>query len=137
VKHSGLALPNPTTTAESNWKASTLVCGHLVAALRGNTEFRSADHASIMAQGKAEIRKRSKEAYGKYMETILATVPAGTSRTIRRGTETGAWLSVLPSTVSGTELSAQEFRDALSMRYGETPPDFPARCDGCDAPFTL
>lgn len=51
VKHSGLALPNPTTTAESNWKASTLVCGHLVAALRGRTDFRSADHESIMAQG--------------------------------------------------------------------------------------
>jgi hypothetical protein len=41
----------------------------------------------------------------------------------------------LPSTVSGTELSAQEFRDALSMRYGEAPPDLPACCDGCDAPF--
>lgn len=23
------------------------------------------------------------------------------------------------------------------MRYGEAPPDLPARCDGCDAPFTL
>jgi hypothetical protein len=28
----------------------------------------------------------------------------------------GAWLSVLPSTVNGTELSPQEFRDALFMR---------------------
>ena len=46
--------------------------------------------------------------------------------------------SVLPSIVSGTELSAQEFRDTLSMRYdGEAPPDLPARCGGCDAPFTL
>jgi hypothetical protein len=40
VKHAGLALPNPTTAAESNWKASTLICGHLVAALRGATDFR-------------------------------------------------------------------------------------------------
>jgi hypothetical protein len=23
------------------------------------------------------------------------------------------------------------------MRYGDAPPDLPARCDGCDAPFTL
>ena len=51
--------------------------------------------------------------------------------------ETGAWLSVLPSTVSGMELSAREFRDALFDRCGEAPPDLPARCDGCDAPFTL
>jgi hypothetical protein len=86
---------------------------------------------SWRSQGKAAIRKRSQEAScGKSVETILSTSRDGKSRTIRRGTETGAWLSVPPSTVSGTELSAQEFRDALSMRCG-------VRCDGCDAPFTL
>jgi hypothetical protein len=69
------------------------------------------------------IRTGSQEAYGNSMETILATLPDGTSRTIRRGTETGAWLSVLPSTVCGTELSAQEFRHAICMRYGDAPPD--------------
>jgi hypothetical protein len=36
-----------------------------------------------------------------------------------------------------TELSAQEFRDALFMRYGITPPDLPDSCDGCEARFTL
>jgi hypothetical protein len=40
-------------------------------------------------------------------------------RTIRRGRETGAWLSILTSTINGMELSAQEFRDAISMRYGD------------------
>ena len=90
-----------------------------------------------MAQGKAEIRKWSQEAYGKSMETFLATLPTGKSRTIRRGMETGAWLSVLPSTVSGPELLAQDFRDALSMCYREAPPGLPACCDGRDAPFTL
>jgi hypothetical protein len=39
--------------------------------------------------------------------------------------------------VNGTELSAQEFRDALLMRYGITPPDLPATCDGCEGKFTL
>jgi hypothetical protein len=126
VKHSGLALPNSTTAAESNWKASTLVCGHLIAALRGRTDFRSADHANTMAQGKVVIRKRSQEACGKSVETILSTSPDGKSRTIRHGTETGPWLSVPPSTVSGTEFSMQEFRDALSMRCGDVPPDLPA-----------
>ena len=106
-------------------------------AIHERTDFRSADRASIMAQGKAEIRKWSQEAYGKSMETFLATLPTGKSRTIRRGMETGAWLSVLPSTVSGPELLAQDFRDALSMCYREAPPGLPACCDGRDAPFTL
>jgi hypothetical protein len=57
VKHAGLALPNSTTAAESNWKASTLICGHLVAALRGTTDFRSEDHSATMKSGKAELKK--------------------------------------------------------------------------------
>jgi len=137
VKHAGLALPNPTTTAESNWKASTLICGHLVAALRGTTDFRSEDHTSTMQSGKAELRMRNLKVYDEKLATILKPMTATKSRTICRGKETGAWLSVLPSTVNGTVLSAQEFQDALSMRYAETPHNFPDKCDGCDAQFSL
>jgi hypothetical protein len=42
-------------------------------------------------------------------------------RIIKRGQRTGAWLSVLPSTVNGTELSGQEFRDGLHYRFAITP----------------
>jgi hypothetical protein len=78
------ALPNPTTAAESNWKASTLACagGHLVAALRGRVDFRSADHANVMAQDKADICKQSQDAHGKATENILSTIPDRKSRTI-------------------------------------------------------
>jgi hypothetical protein len=33
VKAAGLAISNPTATAEKNWTASTVICGHLLAAL--------------------------------------------------------------------------------------------------------
>eukprot|EP00978_Attheya_sp_CCMP212_P039074 scaffold199966_cov35-Attheya_sp.AAC.1 len=36
-----------------------------------------------------------------------------------------------PSTVNGTELSAEEFRDATHLGYGQVPPNFPTICDGC------
>ncbi len=137
VKHAGLALPNPLKAAETNWKASTLICGHLVAALRGRTEFRSVDHAATMQSGKAELKKRNLATYEENLATIIKPMTAEKSRTICRGKETGAWLSVLPSTANGTELSAQEFQDASSMRHAETPHNFPAKCDGCDAHFSL
>jgi hypothetical protein len=35
------------------------------------------------------------------------------------------------------ELSVEEFRDALIMRYGERPSNFPHMCHGYDAPFSL
>ena len=56
---------------------------------------------------------------------------------MRRAAKTGAWLTVLLSTVNGTELGAQEWRDALFLRYGLEPPDLPTHCDGCEARFTI
>ncbi len=59
------------------------------------------------------------------------------NRTILRGKETRQWLSVLPSTVNGTELSAPEFRDALLLRYARCPPDLPSHCDGFLQKFSV
>ena len=56
---------------------------------------------------------------------------------MRRAAKTGAWLTVLPSTVNGTELGAQEWCDALFLRYGLEPPDLPTHCNGCEARFTI
>jgi hypothetical protein len=137
VKKSGLAIPNPTTTADENWTNSTVVCGHLIAALRGTEEFRSADHNHIMSAGRAEMRLRKLSDSEAKLANLLSDLPKDRARTIKRGQHTGAWLSALPSTVNGTELSAQEFRDAISMRYGITPSDLPVACDGCDARFSL
>ncbi len=137
VKKAGLAIPNPTTTAGDNWTATTVMCGHLIAAIHGTVESRSADHSAVMAAGKVKTQERKLSESTATLKTILSNLPDGQSRTIRRGEQTGAWLSVLPSTVNGTELSAQEFRDALLMRYGIAPPDLPACCDGCEAHFTL
>jgi hypothetical protein len=52
-----------------------------------------------------------------------------------RGTETGAWFTVLPSTISGTELSSDELCDSLHIQYGRTPAGLQPTCDGCGASF--
>ena len=56
---------------------------------------------------------------------------------LRRAAKTGAWHKVLPSTVNGTELGSQEWRDVLFLRYGLDPPDLPTYCDGCQAKFLI
>jgi hypothetical protein len=38
---------------------------------------------------------------------------------------------------NGTELSAQEFRDALLLRYAHCPPDLPIQCGGCQQKFSF
>ena len=41
------------------------------------------------------------------------------------------------STVNGTELGAQEWRDPLFLQYGLDPLDLPTHCDGFQAKFSI
>ena len=139
VKHAGLALPNPTSTADDNHLTSSLVCGHLVQAIRldSDVEFSTADHQSTRREVISAVRRRHTEEYETKLKAISSSLDADTARTIQRGTHCGQWLSVMPSHVNGTELSPQEFRDNLQLRYARSPGDTPERCDGCHAPFTI
>ena len=47
------------------------------------------------------------------------------------------WLTVLPTSQDHFDLTAQEFRDALALRYWKPLLNVPSGCDGCDAPFSL
>ena len=47
-KQAGLDLPYPSQTAPENWTASCVITGHLVAALRGQVGFRTADHLTCL-----------------------------------------------------------------------------------------
>ena len=49
----------------------------------------------------------------------------------------GAWLSDVPHRFNGTELSREEFRAYLRLRYGLMPQDIPATCDGCGKKFSI
>jgi hypothetical protein len=139
VKFAGLAIPNPVATADSNYKTSTLVCGHLVQAVNPNNDvkFSQVDHISTRKTVMAEVRDRKTKENEASLTAALSSVDADTRRTILRAKHCGQWLSAMPSTVNGTELSSQEFRDNLLIRYGRTPGDLPTQCDGCKAKFTL
>jgi hypothetical protein len=54
-----------------------------------------------------------------------------------RSKEIGAWLTAMPDTLNGTELSADEFRDSLRLRFGLQPTSLPPRCGGCDERFSV
>ena len=76
-------------------------------------------------------------AKAKLLEERMAECTDAFKERTRRACETGAWLTVLPVTANGTDLSADEFRDSLCLRYGITPRHLPATCDGCGDRFTV
>ena len=47
-----------------------------------------------------------------------------------------SWLSVLSLARSHFDLSAQEFRDGLALRYKKPLLSVPSVCDGCEAQFS-
>ena len=51
VKQAGLSLPDPSQTAPENWTASCVIKGNLVAALRRQVEFWTADHLACLQGG--------------------------------------------------------------------------------------
>ena len=55
----------------------------------------------------------------------------------QRAQNYGAWLSVFPSRLNGTELSKNEFLDNARLQYDYAPTNLPNHCDGCGAPFTV
>ena len=113
------------------------MCGHLASALREQTQFSADQHQTTVAEGRKKTSKRSIDTAATKLFDTLDPLEATLKRKIIRGCKTGAWLSTIPSTVSGTELSPREFRDGLYMRYGISPPDLPDKCDGCGAKFSI
>ena len=105
--------------------ASCVVTGHLVAGLRGQEEFRTADHYACLQEVRMAVRKQSVLLAEEALTEILLGSPVHGACRLQRATNTGEWLTLQPSTVNGTELGAQEWRDALFLRYGLEPPDLP------------
>ena len=58
VKQTGLALPDPSQTSSDNWRVSCAITGHLVVALRGKVEFRTAHHSACLWEGRMAVSRR-------------------------------------------------------------------------------
>jgi hypothetical protein len=137
VKHAGIAIEDPTATSDVFYEVSTLICSHLTAAVRGVEKFKHSTHMAIRKDTIAELRKRKTQRHDKELSSILAPLVCHTIQHLKTRTETGAWLSVMPSTVNGTELSTQEFRDKLLIRYARQPLDLPVLGGRCGCQFSV
>jgi predicted secreted Zn-dependent protease len=99
VKHAGMALPDPIASAKSNYEASTLVNVHLLAALKGNEEFHSADHKAISREVRSELKVRKKAKDDSGLKSILSKVQCDLRRTILQGNRSMDLCYAIESTV--------------------------------------
>ena len=122
VKQDRLDLPDPSQTSPENWTASCVIIGHSVAELRGKVEFRTEDHSTCLREGRTVVWRRGQRQAEEALTDALEGGLVLHARRLRRATKTGAWQTVQPSTVNGTELGAQEWCEALFLRYGGSRP---------------
>jgi hypothetical protein len=137
VRHAGLSIPNPCLTAHRNYSTSLQSSQPLLASLQNINPL---DVPSYCAAAKRN-RRASRSAHDDHctatLTSICQTLQPHTARTILRAQSTGAWLTVAPNRLNGTELSRGEFRDSLRLRYELTPHNLPTNCDGCGHTFDV
>ncbi|KAI2507264.1 hypothetical protein MHU86_7100 [Fragilaria crotonensis] len=132
----GLGIPDPTSTGEFCFAASkestTLLQGSLVTGDR----LCAMAHKRDASRGRLAAKANRSRVRASRLEALLASSRPLEKRRIVRSAATGAWLSTLPSLLNGSDLSAEEFRDGVRLRFGLTPASLPPRCDGCGERFT-
>jgi hypothetical protein len=137
VRQAGLGIPNPTATAGPCYAASKACTSHLTASLLNGSELDTNSFVADAAKSRRLLKKtREHEAQTRFLE-LQKAVSAGDARRMLRAKGTGAWLTAMPSTLNGTELSVDEFRDSIRMRFGLTPSSLPHRCEGCGQRFSV
>jgi hypothetical protein len=135
VRSGGLGISNPTTTTIANFQASVASSKPLVATLRGDGELDIKLYRQWVTASRLEALGKKEVANSTALAGILSKASNQAKRRIRRACESGQWLSVKPSRLNGTALSAEEFRDNVRLRFGLLPQQLPEKCDGCDQRF--
>jgi hypothetical protein len=132
----GLGIPDPTTTGEFCYAASkestTLLQGSLVTGDR----LCATAHRRDASRGRLAAKASRSRVHASRLDAIIASSRPLEKRRIVRSAATAAWLSTRPSLLNGSDLSAEEFRDGVRLRFGLTPTSLPPRCDGCGERFT-
>ena len=80
VKQAGLDLPESMLTSPENWAVSCFITGQLVAALRGQVEFRTADHSACLQEGRTSVWKRSSQREEETLEATIVEYPVQGAR---------------------------------------------------------
>jgi hypothetical protein len=132
----GLGIPDPTTTGEVCYAASTASTNLLHRSLVEGASLCATEHRRDASTSRLAAKASQRRATEGRLAAILAGSRPMEKRRITRSAATGTWLSTRPSLLNGSDLSAEEFRDGIRLRLGLTPTSLPPRCDGCGERFT-
>ena len=96
-------------------------------------------HIETVSLSRDQGRVLLAELFSARFDSLLPQLDVLQQCTVLRAKEfnLSRWLSVLPLQRNQFDLSAQEFWDALALRYRKPLLGLPANCDGCGSSFTV
>jgi hypothetical protein len=137
VRRAGLGVPDPQLTADRCHTASLACTSMLARTLRTRRDLDVNAHAADASKHRRRLMKAKNTEEEEVLSRLCLAARPTASRRMRRSKETGAWLTLTPNTLNGTELSEEEFRDNLRLRFGLQPLSLPEECDGCSKKFSV
>ena len=138
VRMGGLNIKDPTTTPSISYMASRNATTYLVNSLKADSEFESEAHNNCVYTSKLAYFDESQVRAQQVYDRIISEANDFHRRTLQRARDSlSAWLLVPPIVKDNFDLSANEFRDGLALRYGKPLLQIPPVCDGCGSAFTV
>ena len=140
ARFGGLGIGNPVESASLAFLSSREGVSVLVDAIHGAgaVAFRVTTHLDQLARVHHVSERREADVQSA-LTSVLECLPSPACRTIKRAIDfqTSGWLTVLPLACHQFDLSPQQFRDTLSLRYHRPLSTMPSSCDGCGSAFSL
>ena len=139
LRMGGLGIVNPVTAAPYCYSASIHSTTSLVKFITGSLSFELDAHIATVSLAKDQYRVSLNEYFNGKFNALLPQLDPSQQRAVLRAKEfnLSGWLSVIPLERDQFDLSPQEFRDALALRYRKPMLNLPENCDGCGATFTV
>ena len=126
----GLGVSRPQCTAEFALSASRDATQVIVQALHGSRAFEANHHEETVLCAHKDFVRQNELCHDEIFSTLLPQFDGVCCRSV-------GWLTVLPTSQDHFDLTAQEFRNALALRYRKPLLNIPSGCDGCGTPFSL
>ena len=139
VRFGGLGVDLPVTSADCKYAASRHATGVLVDVIIAGSPLEPSVHEDLVLVARRHHQKQLDSEYDLLFSDICLELDPFRSRALKRSRDNdlSAWLSVMPIEQDNYDLTAQEFRDALAVRYKKPLLCIPSHCDGCGAPSSL
>ena len=113
VDKSGLGILHPVTSAKEKYLSSQQGSAELIRAVTRGGSLSNSDHPLTLGEERRDEMKDREAAYETKIKVLVRKLKGANRVPIICAKITGAWLGVRGTTVSGTVLSATEFRDFL------------------------